>query len=53
MATSIPPRFLERIEEFLAAVRAGQWAGGGEVSLKVSKQGVVTAVEVKGRDEDR
>ena len=49
----IPDRFVRRIEEFLASVRAGGWAGGGQVLLNVSPQAIVTSVEIKGRDEIR
>lgn len=46
----IPPRLWARLVAFLSDMRTGRWPGGGQITLNVSGQGVVTSIEVKGRD---
>mgnify|MGYP001617185826 CR=1 FL=1 len=51
--TLIPEPLWLRLQETLAAVRAGAWNGGAQIVLNVSPQGVVTSLEVKCRLEGR
>ena len=53
MPDPLPPAFWVRLQETLAAIRAGTWNGGAQVVLNISPQGVITSMEVKTRLEGR